>query len=235
MIRLLIACLATLLVTSCLDSHEEVWLNDDASGKARIRISLPLHAVRAHGGEKGIRSIITDYFQSTPAFTSHTVATSVTQGQLEIDVSMTFDDVFALKETASSEAYRNFPAAAEDLLGTSKVDIRGSDLNFHRRIDLTHAIPGSAFIPRDQLKDRKLVTIIHLPKAASSHNAHAAENSGATLIWTTPLTSALREPINQIFTMQIPTPWLTIGSIALPIILLIGAGFYYVYRRKRRV
>ncbi|MFN9821119.1 MAG: hypothetical protein ACK56K_10530, partial [Akkermansiaceae bacterium] len=62
MIRLLIACLVTLLVSSCLDSHEEVWINADASGKARVQLSLPTSAVVANGGEKEIRSMIINYF-----------------------------------------------------------------------------------------------------------------------------------------------------------------------------
>ncbi|MES2980954.1 MAG: hypothetical protein V4727_01465 [Verrucomicrobiota bacterium] len=233
MIRLLIACLAALLVSSCLDSHEEVWMNADASGKARVKISLPLSVVIANGGEKEIRSMILDYFESTPAFTSYTVETAPVGDQLEINVAMSFDDAFKLKDSSSSSAYKNFPDAAGDLLGTSEVEIQGSNLNFHRTIDLTQAIPGSMFIPKDQLKGHKLTTIIHLPKAALSHNAHAAEDSGKTLIWTTPLATAFRHPVNQMFTMEIPTPWLTIGLIALAVALLVGTVSYFVYRRKK--
>lgn len=234
MIRLLIACLAALFVSSCLDSHEEVWLNADASGKARVKISLPMSVVIANGGEKEIRSIIIDYFEATPAFTSYTVETAAAGDQLEIDVAMTFDDAFKLKDSASSSAYENFPDAADDLLGTSEVEIQGSNLNFHRTIDLTKAIPGSMFIPKEQLKGHKLTTIIHLPKAALSHNAHDAKDSGKTLIWTTPLATALRDPMNQIFTMKIPTPWLKISLIALAVMILFGGVGYFVYRRKNK-
>ena len=233
MIRLLIACLAALLVSSCLDSHEEVWLNADASGKARVQVSLPLHIANANGGEKKVKALITDYLDTTPAFTSYSVATAVTEDHLKIDVHMTFDDVFDLKDSPSNPAYQNFPDTAVDMIGTSEVVIEGSNLNFHRMIDLTNAIPGSVLIPKDQLKGHKLTTIIHLPKAPLSHNAHATENSGKTLIWNTPLARALKEPINQIFTMKIPMPWLKISLIALAVILPMGAGGYFFYRRKK--
>ena len=163
MIRLFIACLAIMLVSSCLDSHEEVWINADASGKAQVRIALPLHVANANGGEKELKALITDYFDSTPAFTSHSVTTSVTDDQMVIDVLMTFDDIFDLKDPATNPVYEQFPDAADDLLGTAKVEIDGSKLNFLRTIDLTKAIPGSVLIPKDQLKGHKLTTIIHLP------------------------------------------------------------------------
>lgn len=234
MIRLFIACFAVLLVSSCLDSHEEVWLNADASGKARVQVSIPLHIANANGGEKEVKALIREYFDTTPAFTSHSISTAVVDDQLEIDVHMTFDDVFELKDSASNPAYQKFPDTADDLIGTSRVEIEGSNLDFHRTIDLTKAIPGSMFIPRDQLKRHKLTTIIHLPEAVVSHNAHATENSGKTLIWSTPLARALKEPINQIFTMEIPTPWFKIGLIALAVILPIGGIASYFLRRKKR-
>jgi hypothetical protein len=232
MIRNLFVCLVALLVSSCLDSHEEVWLNADASGKARVQLSLPMSAVIANGGEKEIRSMIINYFESTPAFTSYTLETSTLKDQLKIDLTMTFDNAFDLENSNTSPAYEELPDATDDLLGEFKAEIQGKNLNFHRRIDLTKTIPGSAFIPSEQLKDHKLVTIIHLPKAASSHNAHAIDNSGKTLIWTTPIATAFRDPLSQSFIMPLPIPWIKIGLIALAVIVLIGGGFY-IFKRKK--
>lgn len=233
MIRLLIACLFALLVSSCLDSHEEVWLNADASGKARVQLSLPMSAVVANGGEKEIRSMIMNYFESTPAITSYALDTSFLQDQLKIDLTMTFENAFDLKDSISSPEFQKLPDAADDLLGKFKAEILETNLTFHRQIDLTKTIPGSVFIPNEQLKDHKLVTIIHLPKAASSHNAHSIENSGKTLIWTTPIATAFRDPVSQSFIMPLPIPWLKIGLIALAVIALIGGGGYCIYKRKK--
>lgn len=233
MIRLLIACLVALLVSSCLDSHEEVWINADASGKARVQLSLPISAVIANGGEKEIRSMIMDYFESTPAFTSYTLETSTLKDQLRIDVTMTFNNAFDLKDSISSPEFQKLPDAANDLLGKFKAEIQDRNLTFHRQIDLTKTIPGSVFIPDEQLKDHKLVTIIHLPKAASSHNAHSIENSGKTLIWSTPTATAFRDPLSQSFIMPLPIPWIKIGSIALAVIVLVGGGGFYIFKRKK--
>lgn len=235
MLRLFIACLATLLVSSCLDSHEEVWINADASGKAQVRIALPLHIANANGGEQELKALITDYFESTPAFTSYSVATSVAGDQMVIDLHMTFDNAFDLKDLSTNPVYEQLPDAADDLLGITKVEIDGTKLNFLRTIDLTQAIPGSVLIPKDQLKGHKLTTIIHLPIAASSHNADFSDKSGKTLIWTTPLATALRKPVNQVFTMEIPMPWFSISLITAGVLLIAGTVVFYLRRRLKRM
>lgn len=233
MLRLLIPCLAALLFSSCLDCHEEVWLNPDASGKAQVRMTIPLQAAKIHGGENGIRTRIKDYLQSTPAFTSHRVETTVSGDQLKIDITMTFDNALNLVNLTSGSAYENLPAAAADLIGHANMEFRGTNVSLKRRIDLTRSIPGSMFIPSEQLKGRNLTTVMHLPRAATSHNADTIEDSGKTLIWTTPLASALRAPLNQSFIMPLPIPWLAIGGGILLLAILIAGIFYSIYRRKK--
>lgn len=233
MFRLLIVCLAALLFSSCLDSHEEVWINADGSGKARVQISLPLQAVKIHGGEKGVKALVDDYLKTTPAFTTYSLDTSVNKDQLEIDVSITFDDARELTDIKNSPAYENLPDTAGDMIGFIEIKLEGTEIHFQRQIDLTRSIPGSSLIPKEQLKGHKLTTIVHLPKAASSHNATANEDSGKSLTWTTPLAAAFEKPIQQSFIMPIPIPWLKIGLVAMAVILPIASVFIFFRRRKK--
>jgi hypothetical protein len=233
MLRLLIPCLAALLFGSCLDCHEEVWLNPDASGKAKVRMIMPLQAAGIHGGENGIRSLITDYLNATTAITSHSVETAVSEGRLKIVITMTFDNALNLVNLTSGSGSEKLPAAAAALIGHANMEFRGANISLKRRIDLTRSIPGSMFIPSEQLKGRNLTTVMHLPRAATSHNADTIEDSGKTLIWTTPLASALRAPLNQSFIMPLPIPWLAIGGGILLLTILIAGIFHYNYRRKK--
>ncbi len=232
MIRLIAACLIAFVFSSCLDSHEEVWLNADASGKAKVEISIPLAATLIHGGEKGVKSMVVDFMDASPAFTTYTVETSSKKDQLQIDISITFKNALELTNINSGPAFDKLPSAARDLIGYTKINFHGTDLKYHRKIDLTRAIPGSGFITKEQLKDHSLTTVIHLPKAATSHDAQFAAK-GKVLTWSTPIERAFREPLNQSFTMPLPIPWLKIVSIALLIIFLITALIYYVYRRRK--
>jgi hypothetical protein len=231
MIRLIAACLIALVFSSCLDSHEEVWLNADASGTAKVKISIPLAATLIHGGEKGVKSMVVDFMEASPAFTTYTVETSTKKDQIQIDVSITFKDALELTNINSGPAFDKLPSAARDLIGYTKINFHGTDLNFHRKIDLTRAIPGSGFITKEQLKGHGLTTIIHLPKAATSHDAQSSADSGEVLTWNTPIERAFREPLNQSFTMPLPIPWFKVVAILLLIMISIGALFYYIYRR----
>ncbi len=196
-------------------------------------MTMPLQAAGIHGGENGIRSLITDYLNATPAITSHSVETAVSEGRLKIVITMTFDNALDLVDLTSGSGSEKLPAAATALIGHANMEFRGANISLKRRIDLTRSIPGSMFIPSDQLRGRNLTTIIHLPRAATSHNADTIGDSGKTLIWTTPLASALRAPLNQSFIMPLPIPWLAIGGGILLLAILIAGIFCSIYRRKK--
>ena len=77
-----------------------------------------------------------------------------------------------------------------------------------------------------------MVTIIHLPSAASSSNASRVENGGRTLIWDTPLARALKSPVSNRFKIEIPIPWKIVTTIALP--LTLASGFVFLRIRNSR-
>lgn len=237
MLRLLLICVSAFMFVSCLDCHEEVWLNADGSGKARIQVNIPSQAARIHGGENGVKKLVTEYLEETPAFSSFRVAVSTKKDRLHIDVDLTFENALDLSETTTSPSFDKLPAAARDLAGHTDVKFEGMNILFHRKIDLTRAIPGSVLIPQDQLKDYSIETILHLPKAATEHNADSASDGGKTLTWKTPMARALREPLHQTFQMPLPLPWTkiivwTVGGLAVLVLLVryVRSG----NRRRRR-
>lgn len=231
---LLAAAFCALLLSSCLESHEEVWIHADGSGAARFKISMPLTPTKLHGGENGIRSKISEYLDATPAFTTYSLNTSTHEDRLHIDLAITFDNVLELREATSAEALKKLPTATTKMMGETKVEFQGLDISFSRLIDLPAAIPGASFIPSKNLQGYKLTTIIHLPKGATSHNATSTRNGNRTLIWIVPLQKAMTQPMETKFIMPLPIPWLTVSITALVILILISALIYYIFRRKAK-
>ncbi len=219
-------------LSSCLDSHEEIWLKADGSGAARIQLAFPLAAAMLHGGEKGIEEMIRSFVSSTPALTSHVLTTSADGDRLNLDLTLTFDNALDLFNPAGGLNSSPLPAAATEFLGVTQINFSGLNLDFERRIELSKAIPGSLFIPHRQLQGHSITTIIHLPKAARTHNAGSSADEGRTLIWSTPLATALKGPAEMRFTMPLPIPWAIIGSLALMLGLLAASLTYYIRRRK---
>lgn len=221
-----------LALPSCLDSEEEVWIHADASGAARISITVPAAATSLHGGEAGVKALAEDFLKSSPAFTSYQVETSTVGKRTTVDASFTFADVRDFLDRDFAENLDHLPGAGGEFAGMTEVEFQGGNIVFSRRTDLSKAIPGVMFIPQQKLAGHKVKTIIHLPKAATSHNATSTAGDGRTLIWSTPLSAALKSPVVMTFTMPIPIPWVPIALAALAVLILIAALLYYLRSRK---
>lgn len=221
-------------LNSCLDCEEEVWINADASGAGSITITVPAAATSLHGGEAGVKALAEDFLKSSSAFDSYLVGTSTANRRTTIHATFTFSDVRDFLDDSLTENLDHLPSGGREFAGVTEVKFEGLNIAFSRRRELSKAIPGAMFIPQSRLAGHEIKTIIHLPKAATSHNATSAEDAGRTLIWTTPLASAIRAPIETNFKMPLPIPWATVSVIALVILLLFVGLIYYVIRSRKK-
>jgi hypothetical protein len=203
------------LLTSCIDGHEEIWLNADGSGRADATYSLPAAAASLQGGESGIHRMIEEFLRATPAISNSSCAVTTVGDRLKIRVQTRFDSALDLKDISASSAIKKLPSAAHGLAGEIKAEVRGLSVDFARTMRLGDALPGSQFIPASQLAGRNLTYIIHLPKAATDSNATRTEDSGRTLIWDFPLSEALQGPITTRLTAPIPIPIWAIATISI--------------------
>lgn len=220
----------TLLLASCIDSREELWLEADGSGRSEITCSLPAAAARLHGGEAGIRAMIARFFQQTPEFTSSSCEVTTLGNRLHVRINAAFDSALDLRDLSSGPSIRTLPSAASHLSGKTDVAIRGRSLDFTRRITPGAAIPGAAFLPTSQLADHRLLYIMHIPAAAAECNATRTENAGRTLIWDIPLANAIASPVTLHFKMDLPLPWKWITGIAVPVSLFCA---FMLFRLRR--
>lgn len=215
----LIALGAVLLLGSCIDSREEVWLKADGSGRAEISCSLPASAARFQGGEAGIRKLIGDFLANTPTIHSSRHEVTTENERVNIHVQVAFDSALDLQEIATGDSMAKLPSSAADLAGRVDVKIRGRTVDFTRRISAASALPGAIFMPASNFKGRRLVYIMHLPAAAEISNATRTENAGRTLIWDFPLGQAILAPVTTHFTMPIPIPtWLIVAAVAVALL-----------------
>ncbi|WP_411826846.1 hypothetical protein [Luteolibacter sp. AS25] len=229
----LLVLVAALLLSSCFDSREEVWINADASGAARITITLPAVATRLNGGEAGVKKMIGDYLSESPQFSSYIVKSEQTADGLEFDVIVTFDNVMELRKLSESPAAKKLPSGSASFMGKTHVEFEKLNVNFKRSVELSKAVPGAIFMPRSQLAGHTITTIIHLPLAATSHNAHTVSEGGRTLTWETPLATAFLGPVETTFIMPLPIPWSTIIMVTTLLVSLSVFLIYYFLRRKK--
>ncbi|MES2438758.1 MAG: hypothetical protein V4584_06820 [Verrucomicrobiota bacterium] len=229
----LLAVLATALLVSCIDCHEEIWLNADGSGRADVRYSLPAAAARFQGGEAGVRRMIEEFLNHSAAVHSSSCEVSTEGDRLKIRVRASFDSALDLKEIAKGDPLTKLPSSANNLAGTVKVGMSGRTVDFSRTITAGGALPGAVFLPTSQFKDRNLTYIIHLPVPPEESNATRTEDGGRTLVWDFPLAQAIRTPVTTRFRAKIPIPGWVLASAAggVPLVGFLG---YLLFRKRRR-
>ncbi|MEO5716224.1 MAG: hypothetical protein ABIT37_22280 [Luteolibacter sp.] len=216
-IALLVAC----LLTSCIDCHEEIWLEADGSGHADISYTLPAAAARFQGGETGVRKQIEKFLSETKEIKSSACEVSTEGDRLKIRVSGAFDSALDLKEISTGGSMDELPSSATNLAGKVEVSVKGRTVDLTRTISPGAALPGAAFMPASAFEGHRLVYVIHLPTAAKESNATRTADDGRTLVWDFPLAKAIRTPVTTRFVAEIPIPrWMLIT--AAPVAFVVG-------------
>jgi hypothetical protein len=230
--RMLAPVVAVLLV-SCIDGREEIWLNADGSGRADITYDLPAAAAGFKGGEDGVRKMLGDFLKSTPALKNPTFEVTTHDGRLKIHVQTSFASALELKDLSKSSSMEKLPSSASGLTGYTTVNVDGLTVDFARTIDAGSALPGSFFLPASQFENRGLSYIIHLPGPAIDSDATRTEDEGRTLIWDFPLTQAIKGPVTTRFKARIPVPTWVYGSAG-AVIFTVGLLAFLTIKKIRR-
>ncbi|GAA5119984.1 hypothetical protein JIN84_21035 [Luteolibacter yonseiensis] len=232
LVRLLVL-VAVCLLTSCIDGHEEIWLNADGSGRADVTYTLPAVAARFQGGAEGVEKLLAKFLRDAPGLTSSSHEVVTDGDRLKIRVKASFDSALELREISRSDPMKKLPSSANGLAGKVRVSRHGWALDFSRTISAGNALPGSSLLPASQFKDRRLTYILHLPQAPILTNAMRTENGGRTLIWDQPLAAAVKTPFTIQFKSRIPVPtwiYLSAGAAA----LVIGSAGMFALRGFRK-
>ncbi|MES2920409.1 MAG: hypothetical protein V4819_02615 [Verrucomicrobiota bacterium] len=216
--------IAACLLVSCIDCHEEIWLNANGSGRADVSYSLPAAAARFQGGEEGVRRMIGAFLKDTPAISSSSFEVSTEKDRLRIRVQATFDSASDLKQISKGVSLEELPSSATYLAGNTTVEVHGRTVDFSRTISPGKALPGAVFLPVSQFEDRNLTYIIHLPEAATETNATRVENDGHTLVWDYPLAGAIQNPVVLRFKANMPIPRWALASAGAVVLLLAYFG-----------
>lgn len=219
------------LLSSCIDSREEYWLEAGGNGLAELTYSIPAAAAALHGGESGIREMIAVFLKKTPEISASSYQVVTEGNRLRVVVNATFDSALAMKEIVSGAALKTLPPAVSHLAGEITTDLSGRTIDFSRRISPSKALPGAAFLPKSQLEGHRMIYIMHLPSAPVESNATRVEDAGRTLVWDYPLTQAVKAPLITRFKMPVPIPWRLLAAIGIPSTLA-AFGFIAIRRRK---
>jgi hypothetical protein len=213
-IQLVVAAILTASLVSCIDVHEEMWLNPDGSGRMDFTYSLPASAAKLQGGEVGIHQMIDSFLDHTHQIHCSRCDVTTDNERLTIRFQGSFESALDLLNPSLRKSFENLPSTAQSLIGRIDVQRSGWGLDFSRAIYPNKALPGAIFLPSSQIRGRNLTYIMHLPGTATETNATLVTDAGRTLVWSHSLSQALERPIIQHFKASIPIPWKWIATVA---------------------
>jgi hypothetical protein len=213
-IQLVVAAILTSTLVSCIDVHEEIWLNPDGSGRMDLAYTIPASAAKLQGGEAGIHQMIDSFLDRTHQIHCSRCDITSDAERLTIRFQGSFESALDLLNPSIRKSFEKLPPTASSLIGRIDVQRSGWGLDFSRTIYPNKALPGAIFLPSSQVRGRNLTYIMHLPVGVSETNATHVSNAGRTLVWSYSLSQALQKPIIHHFKASIPIPWKWIATAA---------------------
>lgn len=230
-------CIFALLLASCVDSYEEIWIGADGGGRAELAYEFPESALRFSGGVAGLRERVAEALARAPELIDPTCTVASRGGRVRVGIALAFKDARDLSKLADAGKGTSTAVGSEiaaRIAGKFTTSLHGRRLDVFREVKWAEVIPGAAFSDPAQWKNHTLRTVIHLPVAAVETNATRRTDAGKTLIWETPLAVALERPMVNRFSIHPPIPvkW-KITAVAAGGLLLAGTVLYFLRRKSR--
>ena len=204
-------CAALLLLNSCIDGDEEIFLRADGGARVLAIYRVPTLLLSVQDAED-LRSSIEKEVGSAKNLKLLTNKVEKHQGNRVITFEIETDDVMALEGVLAEHDPALQMSKGDKILhaiiGRMVVNIEGFSVKLIREVQLEPLLDeylGSN--GASMLGDSTFRYTVHLPDAAESSNAHEVFNEGRTLKWTHKLIDSSTSPIIMTLTAPIPIPW----------------------------
>lgn len=237
-ILLLLFSLFPLFLTSCIEGEEEIWVNEDASGRARFQVTAPTLLFSKFGGAEQIIADAKAGATSSDNIAITSLEATKSGSKTTFRAEVTFEDARQLNHFLKT--FRDPPDSPnkceeEILFGEPALSIGFPDLSFSREIDIRSLVPAESNNPfaLRMLGDSQINYRLHLPTPAKTHNATRTSNDGKTLEWDFPLGEMIAGPVEMNFTAPLPrlSLYLTLAGVLL---FLMVFGFLIFLKKRGR-
>ena len=229
--------LVTVLLNSCIDGEEEVFVEANGSARVKAVYRVPGVIFSAEDAEE-LRGNVIEEVAKQKHLTLITNRVDKENGNRVVTIEIETDDMMALEGSLAEHAPGVSPSKADKMLhaimGNITVSLHGLSADFSREVDLGPLLrenlgKSSATI----LGDSEFRYIVHLPEAAGQSNAHFVENGGKTLKWAYKLRECAHKPILLKMMAPIPLPWWIYAVVIAAGLLIAWSGYARIRKVKR--
>jgi hypothetical protein len=229
--------LCAVLLGSCVDYEEEMWLNNDLSGRLALTLSVQEELVKGNTGlERDIREeVIRRDIERIPGVKLQSFRAFRDAGKIVEKMVIEFDSVEKLSryETSIGEA------GAVSLLGTFKIQESRGRIVFERTVPVLPRLQGSTavkdlfvqglssfFLGKNYLSYK-----LHLPGEIINANTQRVDGQNRVVEWKFTLAQAVHDPPS----MQ--SEWKKQGGrgtiVLVGVLVALAAVAFYFIRRTR--
>jgi len=229
------ALLACLVLSSCFDIREELWVKSDGSARAELTYVVPDSALFLTSGAEGLEAKIRELIGKQPELRLDDVSVTVANERATVALKVSTDSLYSLRKLKRREGMDELPSSAADIAGKFEVKRSGLTIDFSRTVKVREALGlGALAVGADDRATRRLTYIVHLPYAAKESNAMIVEDGGKTLKWDSSLGDALKSPLITRFQARMPIPPTVVYAGGLIALAILALGWRVVSLRRRR-
>ena len=235
----LLPVLLSLLLVSCIEGEEEIWLEPDGSGRIEATYKMPTVVAQKIGDPDELVEILKNAAARDPHIELTSVSHQTRRGGVTLKFSGTFDDLRKLatfpQRQLRDPAEPDKRVKAEVLFGTTHLDISWRGLSYERQGDISWLLkssPAAKSIVRVPalLGNSSFRYTLNLPTSARESNSTTQSQDGHKLEWLFPLKNHVQEPMHLTAEGDLPLPG-TLWLIPLAVLVLL---FLIQNRRARK-
>lgn len=229
----------SLLLVSCIEGEEEIWLEPDGSGRIEATYKMPTVVAQKIGDPDELVEILKNAAARDPHIELTSVSHQTRRGGVTLKFSGTFDDLRKLatfpQRQLRDPAEPDKRVKAEVLFGTTHLDISWRGLSYERQVDISWLLkssPAAKSIVRVPalLGNSSFRYTLNLPTSARESNSTTQSQDGHKLEWLFPLKNHVQEPMHLTAEGDLPLPG-TLWLIPLAVLVLL---FLIQNRRARK-
>ena len=229
--------LPVMLLCSCIEGEEEIWVKGDGSGKLVAHYRLPSLALRELGDPSDYVRAIKIIDEQEDGIEVQVITFEVKSGKAILHLEATFENALDLLELAERsesvfvEEAQADPTQLDAISGKIDVGIDGLSPTFNRAVSLGPILPSMVQKSPAMLGKSNFRYTIHLPADVKETNAHEVSEDQRTVTWNFLLKEYLNQPMVMSVKTSLPIPWWVLATLAT---LVFTIASLILKRRQRR-
>lgn len=243
-IGLAVLTLLCLLLPSCIEGDEEIFLNADGSARLKAVYKVPAlifsdkDAAEMHSkiakeiGEEDKVNLLTNTVERING--QQVITIEVETGDL-----VKLEDVMEQSSKSDNKKDSKSEQALDALLGQFIFRREGLNVGINRKVDLAPLLEqylgerGASMLGTSEFR-----YTIHFPEAVKSSNAHEVLDGGKTLKWRYKLSECAERPIELNIVTPLPLPWwvyTVVGAVSLLMVVVVYRVVSRIWARRPNV